>query len=262
MREMWNIIKRRNYKSETVQVPPKDIDTTKSKQQKTETKTMEKKDHIQMIRSLFNIMVHGISHERLVIQMDEAIKKGTYKKKGEEQDDEDVEYQMFLKLVNETFDQGEYRLSLWLPLSLEQKLDMLLHQTIPEECELMQFLIDEEQGCGFHQQAASLKKLEEVDKIVEQVLDGQVFEKNMFLTRIQALNSSLARCKERAALRAQSDNQLLIYAEWLEEKHKNAQKYEQKLRSDIKMLEKMNEFKLMQIADQMKQPKDKPANIS
>lgn len=36
---------------------------------------MSKKDHIAMMRSLFNIMVHGVTHERLVILMDEAIKR-------------------------------------------------------------------------------------------------------------------------------------------------------------------------------------------
>ena len=57
---------------------------------------------------------------------------------------DDIEYQIYLQLVTETYDNGEYRLPLWLPLSLEQKLDMMLHQRILPEVEIMQFLIDEE----------------------------------------------------------------------------------------------------------------------
>ena len=49
-------------------------------------------------------------------------------------------------------------------LTTEQKLDMLLHQTIPDEVEFMQFLLDEEQGCGMANNAANLKKFELVDK--------------------------------------------------------------------------------------------------
>ena len=41
--------------------------------------------------------------------------------------DDDIEYQIYLQFVTETYDNGEYRLPLWLPLSLEQKLDMMLH---------------------------------------------------------------------------------------------------------------------------------------
>ena len=35
--------------------------------------TMSKCEHLRMIRSLFNIMIHGVSHDRLLIQMEEAL---------------------------------------------------------------------------------------------------------------------------------------------------------------------------------------------
>jgi hypothetical protein len=41
---------------------------------------MHKKDHMDMIRSLFNIMIHGVSHDRLIVLMDEALKKGPFNK--------------------------------------------------------------------------------------------------------------------------------------------------------------------------------------
>lgn len=81
-------------------------------------------------------------------------------------------FNVFKNLVTETFDQTEYRLPLWLPLSLEQKLDMVLHQRVDEEVEMMQFLIDEELGCGLNQEATSLKKYDTVDKMLEQALDS------------------------------------------------------------------------------------------
>jgi len=38
-----------------------------------------------------------------------------------------VDFEIYKRLVTETYDASEYRLPLWLPLSLEQKLDMVLH---------------------------------------------------------------------------------------------------------------------------------------
>lgn len=131
---------------------------------------------------------------------------------------------------------------------------MLTHQSIAEEVEMMQFLIDEEQGCGYHQQAANLKKFEDVDRMLEQALDGLHFEKFLSLTRMQALNSSIARCRERTKERSASDHQLAVYAEWLEEKQRAAQQYEQAIRMEVKQLEKVIGQKMGVIATQMKKP--------
>jgi len=119
--------------------------------------------------------------------------------------DNNVDFEIYKRLVTETYDASEYRLPLWLPLSLEQKLDMVLHQRIDEEVEMMQFLIDEELGCGQHQQASSLKKYEEVDKMLERALDALVFEKYMTLTRMQAINASNKMCDERINNHKQED---------------------------------------------------------
>lgn len=136
---------------------------------------MEIEPFMEMIRSLFKVMIHGVSRDRLVIIMQEAIKLPNFNKNDQvknllEKDLEGNELQLFnvfKNLVTETFDQAEYRLPLWLPLSLEQKLDMILHQRVDEEVEMMQFLIDEELGCGLSQEATSLKKYDTVDKMLE-----------------------------------------------------------------------------------------------
>jgi len=51
-----------------------------------------------------------------------------------------------LKLCTQEFDENEYRLSLWLPLSVEEKVDMVLNQKSTDELEIMMFLLEEEFG--------------------------------------------------------------------------------------------------------------------
>ena len=121
---------------------------------------------------------------------------------------------------------------------------MILHQSIPEEAEMMQFLIDEEQGVGQNIRGPSLKKFEDVDKMLEQALDGLEFNKYMTLTRMQAMNSAIKRCKDRNENRGTSDSRILIYAEWLVGKQKNAQKYEQEIRAENQQLRKTNNTKI------------------
>ena len=49
---------------------------------------------------------------------------------------------MFSKLKNEMYDDQEERMSLWLPLTLKDKLNMIMHQRNPEEVEIMLMLLD------------------------------------------------------------------------------------------------------------------------
>ena len=133
----------------------KNADQKSTKRPKMRTAEMPKGRRIEVIRTLFRQMIHGVSHDRLVVRMDEAMKRGPLRlgrKKVEEGGNqegwEDPDFLAYHGLATETYDPAEYRLPLWLPLSLEQKLDMILHQRIPEEVEMMQFLVDEECGCG------------------------------------------------------------------------------------------------------------------
>ena len=114
-----------------------DMDGEKEDQDhvQTKTKTMDIEPFMEMIRSLFKVMIHGVSRDRLVIMMQEAIKLPSFKKNDQVKNllETNLEgesllfFNVFKNLVTETFDQTEYRLPLWLPLSLEQKLDMVLH---------------------------------------------------------------------------------------------------------------------------------------
>ena len=105
MLKMWNMIKQRQYEVEISAQEQKDAqakagDNKEKKDAKTDEKndegqnkaskdqeakagtkwkTMEmlKKDYNDMIRSLFKIMIHGVSHDRLVILMQEAMNRGS-----------------------------------------------------------------------------------------------------------------------------------------------------------------------------------------
>lgn len=200
-----------------------------------------------MIRSLFKIMIHGVSHDRLRVLMQEALNRGSITlnlkkvsikapQNAQERNKEggsNVEFEIYKRLVDETYDASEYRLPLWLPLSLEQKLDMLLHQRIDEEVEMMQFLIDEELGCGQNYQAFKLKQYVEVDKMLERALDALIFEKYMTLTRMQAINASNKMCDDRISNHTKEDDQLMTYTNFLIDKSRDAAKTEADMRAGI-----------------------------
>jgi len=108
MLKMWNMIKQRQYEvedksQEANENPKKNAQSESNKHQdasgdeehgkagagghqhpdqdisqQTKTKTMEmpKKEFIEMIRSLFKIMIHGVSHDRLFVLMQEAWNRG------------------------------------------------------------------------------------------------------------------------------------------------------------------------------------------
>lgn len=58
-----------------------DIDGDKEDQNnvQTKTKTMDIEPFMEMIRSLFKVMIHGVSRDRLVIMMQEAIKLPSFR---------------------------------------------------------------------------------------------------------------------------------------------------------------------------------------
>ena len=59
-------------------------------------------------------------------------------------DETKKEVDIYENMVNVVFDKNEQRLPLWMLMSYDQKLDMLMHERIEEEAEIMQFLIDVE----------------------------------------------------------------------------------------------------------------------
>lgn len=72
-----------------------------------------------MLKSMFKIMIGGLSNDRMTL-MDK------WKRKAEKKGQNPI-FNIFKKLSEEIFDDTEYRLSLWLPLTQDQKLDMIMH---------------------------------------------------------------------------------------------------------------------------------------
>ena len=69
-----------------------------------------------MLKSMFKLMIGGLSNDRLKM-IQRMQQKGGERSK----------FEIYKKLKEEIFDESEYRLSLWLPLSRDEKLDMILH---------------------------------------------------------------------------------------------------------------------------------------
>ena len=83
MREMWNMIKQRQFKVKKKEekaisffqnirkASEKKNKNKKNAEEEEDTEyvveTMTKSEQMNMIRSLFNIMIHGVSHERLLV---------------------------------------------------------------------------------------------------------------------------------------------------------------------------------------------------
>ncbi len=72
-----------------------------------------------MLKSMFKLMIGGLSNDRYQL-MDKCRQKAA--KNGE-----NANLNIFKKLTHEIFDDTEYRLPLWLPLTQDQKLDMIMH---------------------------------------------------------------------------------------------------------------------------------------
>ncbi len=49
---------------------------------------------------------------------------------------------LFKKLKERIYHDSEYRMSLWLPLTLKEKVDMLMHQRDDDEMEIITYLLD------------------------------------------------------------------------------------------------------------------------
>lgn len=75
--------------------------------------TLNKQEYMDMLKSMFNLMVKGLSNNRVREQ------RRYQRRHGQEKS--------YHKLKEIDFDEKEQRLALWLPLKLEQKLDMMMH---------------------------------------------------------------------------------------------------------------------------------------
>mmetsp|Transcript_3290 Transcript_3290/g.3274 ORF Transcript_3290/g.3274 Transcript_3290/m.3274 type:complete len:98 (-) Transcript_3290:55-348(-) len=87
---------------------------SKEEQDTSQFKVMKKDVYLDMIKSMYRIMIQGFSGNRIK-KIKKDIQKGVSKS------------DIYLRLCTQEFDENEYRLSLWLPLSVEEKVDMVLN---------------------------------------------------------------------------------------------------------------------------------------
>ena len=109
---------------------------------------------------MFKIMVCGVSHD--ITKIVQKLKNSPNSSRIE----------LYKKLTDKVYEQGEYRMSLWLPLALKEKLDMIMHQRIEGEIEIMVFLLDQE-----YELQSNIGNSDKIDLALERSLDSQIFVK-------------------------------------------------------------------------------------
>jgi len=187
---LWNQLKKRTF------VVPKARKRGKSEK----TIVLKKAEYVDMLRSMFKLMVQGIKGNRI-----KRLRK-LQKKASREQ--------VYYYLKEHLYDELEYRLPLWLPLTLAEKLDMLMHQRIDEEMEIMIFLIQQE-----YELDSSWQDVLKVDVMIERALDRQIYKKYMNLTRYQAFRYSKRQCKQRLKILEEEEKGLGEYINYLRRAH-------------------------------------------
>ena len=94
-----------------------------------------------------------------------------------------TKFDIYKALKKSYGDESEQRMSLWLPLTTEEKADMILNQRIPEEMEMMLLMLDHEMD-GSILSTKSLFESNQLGIMVERALDMQVYDKYIKLARL------------------------------------------------------------------------------
>ena len=118
-------------------------------------------------------------------------------------------YESVRKLVIEE----EERLPLWMLMSKEEKLDMLAHECIDSEAQIMGLLIEFEYGAenNFKKEGTNLS----VDTMLEKALDQMIFQKYLAYTRLQATFYARKFTSQLISETQDSSIKLYTYAEYL-----------------------------------------------
>jgi len=102
-------------------------------------------------------------------------------------------------------------------LTLEEKLDMISHELVHEEAEIMSFLIEQEYAV-LDNNMTSINKL---DMLMEGAVKHQIFRKYMAYTRLQATIVSAEESDQRKDFAKDEDVNLIEYAAFLKDRFKN-----------------------------------------
>ena len=96
---------------------------------------------------------------------------------------EKIQFERYQSVLELVIDEEE-RLPLWMLMTKEEKLDMLAHECIDDEAQIMSFLIEFEYGAenNFKKEREKLH----LDELLENALNQMVYQKYQLYTRLQA----------------------------------------------------------------------------
>lgn len=155
---------------------------------------------------------------------------------------------LYIKLKTEMYDDNEQRLSLWLPLSINEKLDMIMHQRNPDEMEIMIYLLNQEYNL-----TENFGISEKFDTLLERSLDLQVFNKYHSFARLKAFDKSLQLCLRRLSHVLDEDTSALEYAAFLRERHDHYTTLMIQLEAELSKTKRRNDKKRLEIGEQEKE---------
>ena len=173
--------------------------------------------------------VEEVSDAEEEAKLDDDTTQSKKKKKSKFQTFNDV-----LSLVIEE----EERLPLWMMMTQEEKLDMLAHQCIDSEAQIMSFLIEFEYGAesNFAKEGVNMK----LDMLLDDAMNQMIFQKYLAYTRLQA--SFYARKYTLDLINQTQENSIKLYnfAEYLFDLNKTLKKKESKNKKDIEAAKEEN----------------------
>lgn len=135
-------------------------------------------------------------------------------------------------------------MSLWLTLTLKEKLEMLVHQRIMPELELMHFLLEAE-----YDLSKNIGNSDKMDLQMERTLDQQIYSKYFHLAKFSAINKSVQLCHKRLQEISSEDRQLVEYMEFLEKKSEDYKSVILQLKAEVERSLKRNEKLTSKLAE-------------
>ena len=132
-------------------------------------------------------------------------------------------------LLTNTLSSQEERLPLWFCMTEDQRLQLLAHEHIDREAEVLTQLI-----IGKTEQLAGANfKMAELDKKLERALDHQIYEKYRRLTEFQALKTTLQNSEKRLRRLTEEDVDLLQMIKFIHDKEQDLKSTQKYLYKDI-----------------------------
>jgi len=119
---------------------------------------------------------------------------------------------------------------------MEEQLDMVMHQRLKPELDLMLRLLDQE-----YDLTNSISAGDKMDLQLERSLDNQIFMKYQMCSRYEAFKKAIDLCQKRLGEVRQEDKSLLEYVAFLREKTEEYESVTTQLKAEMQIAQKKNE---------------------